>query len=223
VKTKHTNQNVAKIVVRWVTMLLGLVCASFGISFSLKAELGTSALSSCPAVFHAPIGITVGTALFLMCALFLVAQIVIARKDFPPFQLLQLLLIMAFGKLIDLANIVLTNVNVQALPFRISFCALGILLLAFGMFLMLKAQLLMPSPDAMYAMLAKRYGIDYSKIKIIIDCIMVAIATVGTLLINQELVNVGIGTIAAAVLVGAVIKLFSKIKPLNGKLEALTQ
>ena len=210
-------------IIRTLMMLAGLLISAFGVSFSIKAELGTSPIACCPAVYSTPLHTTVGTAMWMMCVLFILAQIAIARKDFRPFQLLQIVVVVLFGKLTDVTSRILSGVNTQSVLEQGVFCALGILLLASGVFLLLKANLLMLSPDALLALISKKYGIEYGKAKVVMDVSMVLIAAIGSIILYGKLVHVGIGTLAAALFVGMVIRFLKRLAPLNAWLDRIVE
>lgn len=189
-----------------ILMLMGLFLTAVGVSFSIKAEIGTSPFGCCPVVFSQPLGLSVGMTLWLMCCLFLLAQIVILRRDFHLFQLLQLVVSFLFGYLTDFTSRLMSAFPAATVFLKVGYCALGILFLAIGVFLLLKADLLMLSPDAALAVISKKYGFEYGKLKTMMDCSMVAIAAIGSLLFYHRIVGIGIGTLAAAVLVGTSIR-----------------
>lgn len=203
-------------------MLTGLLISAFGVSFSIKAEIGTSPIACCPAVYSTPLHITVGTAMWMMCVLFILAQMAIAKKDFHPFQLLQIVVVVLFGNLTDATSSLLSGVDAHSLLEQGVFCVFGILLLAFGVFLLLKANLLMLSPDALLALISQKHGIEYGKAKVVMDVSMVLIAAIGSIILYGKLVHVGIGTLAAAMLVGMVIRFLKRVEPLNTWLDKIT-
>lgn len=204
-----------------MVMLIGLLFAAAGVSFSLKAALGTSPIGCCPAVYSQPLHISVGTAMWIMCGFFIIAQIVILRREFQPLQFFQLLVAYLFGYLTDFTSVFLSNLAVNSLWLKIVLCALGILSLAWGVFLLLKADLFMLSPDALLAIISKKYKLEFSRIKVIMDCSMVAVAAIGSLLMYQKLVHVGIGTLASATFVGIIIGRIKKFRALNQVLDKI--
>ena len=74
---------------------------AFGVAFSIKADLGTSPISSVPYVVSLFAPLTVGTATIVMHCVFILLQILILRKDYHPIQLMQLPAAFFFGYLTD--------------------------------------------------------------------------------------------------------------------------
>lgn len=75
---------------RYLLLFLGLSIMAFGVAFSIKAELGTSPISSVPYVVSLFAPLTVGTATILMHCVFILLQILILRRQYHPIQLMQL-------------------------------------------------------------------------------------------------------------------------------------
>lgn len=187
---------------RVTAMLVGLFLAATGVNFTIKAEIGASPLGCCPAVFSKPLNVSVGTVMGAMCIAFVVAQILIFRKKFPPFQILQLGVSVVYGWFTDLSAAMISGLTAGNYVSKALFCAIGIVLLAFGIAVLIRANVLMLSPDAMLVRMSKEFGWDYGRIKIIMDSSMVIIAAIGSLLIYGKLLYIGVGTVAAAVFVG---------------------
>lgn len=66
-------------VVRLALLLAGLAVMSFGVALSIKAELGTSPISSLPYVTAEISGLSVGTTTIIVNSLFVLTQIILLR------------------------------------------------------------------------------------------------------------------------------------------------
>ena len=86
---------------RYLLFLTGLAIMAFGVAFSIKADLGTSPISSVPYVVSLFTPFTVGTATIVMHCVFIFLQILILRKKYHPIQLMQLPVAFFFGYLTD--------------------------------------------------------------------------------------------------------------------------
>lgn len=192
---------------RIAQMLCGLAISAVGVSFSLLAGLGASPVACCPAVYSAPLGMSVGTAMWLMCGLFVLAQIALLRRGFRLFELLQMPVAWLFGLLTDVSSALLSPLACTLWPVRIVYCAAGIALLGVGVWLLRRAGLLMLAPDALMRTVSTLTGARFSTVKVLGDCTMVAVAVIGSLVLTGSLSHVSLGTIAAALLVGRVVGL----------------
>src|SRR5699024_2924881 len=93
------------LLLRVIFLCAGLIIMAFGVAFSIQAALGTSPISSVPYVTAAISGLTVGQTTIIMNFLFVVLQIVILRKKYQWFQLLQFPAAVLFGTMIDVAEV----------------------------------------------------------------------------------------------------------------------
>ena len=96
---------------RCLLLCAGLVIMAFGLAFSIKGDLGTSPISSVPYVTGLISGLSVGTTTIIMNGLFVLLQILILRRRYNWFQLLQFPAAVLFGSMIDVGGMVLTGVS----------------------------------------------------------------------------------------------------------------
>ena len=95
---------------RLALLLAGLAVMAFGVALSIKAELGTSPISSLPYVTAVISGLSVGTTTIIVNSLFVLIQIVLLRRNYEWFQLLQIGIAVVFGMMIDLFGLMLEPV-----------------------------------------------------------------------------------------------------------------
>ena len=94
-------ERMIKLLKQYLLLCAGLAVMAFGVAFSVKADLGTSPISSVPCVVSMFTPFTVGTATIVMHCVFIVLQILILRRRYDPIQLLQLPVAILFGCLTD--------------------------------------------------------------------------------------------------------------------------
>nr|MDE2518515.1 DUF6198 family protein [Methanocorpusculum sp.] len=87
---------------RSLLLCFGLAVMALGVALSIKADLGTSPISSVPYVVSLISAISVGTATILINAVLLLGEVLIMRRQFHAVQFLQLAVVFLFGWLIDL-------------------------------------------------------------------------------------------------------------------------
>lgn len=95
---------------RLALLLAGLAVMAFGVALSIKAGLGTSPISSLPYVTAVISGLSVGTTTIIVNSLFVLIQIVLLRRNYEWFQLLQIGIAVVFGMMIDLFGLMLEPV-----------------------------------------------------------------------------------------------------------------
>lgn len=117
---------------RLLFLCLGLIIMAFGVAFSIKAGLGTSPISSVPYVTSEISGLSVGTTTIIMNFIFVLIQIAILRRQYDWFQVLQFPAAILFGFTIDVAEQVIAPLPCSGYLMAWVYCALGIVLIAFG-------------------------------------------------------------------------------------------
>ena len=117
---------------RILFLCLGLMIMAFGVAFSIKAGLGTSPISSVPYVTSEISGLSVGATTIIMNFLFVLIQIAILRRNYDWFQILQFPAAILFGLTIDLAEWIIAPLPCSGYLMAWGYCALGIVLIAFG-------------------------------------------------------------------------------------------
>ena len=110
----------------WFTA--GVLLNAFGVALITKAALGTSPISSLPYVLSLRFPVTLGQFTFLMNMLFILAQVLLLRKDFRPVQLLQVAVNVVFSLFIDVSMGLLSWMEVGVLPMRLLALAVGLAL-----------------------------------------------------------------------------------------------
>lgn len=196
---------------------IGLFVMSLGIACSIKAELGTSPISSLPYVTGVISGLSTGTTTIIMNVLLVFLQIALLREKFQRFQLLQLPLAFVFGTLIDLSTAILAPVTCGSYLQQWLCCILGILLLALGVSIEVTAELVTNAGEGIVLTISQVSGIKFGNAKILFDLTLVCTSAVLSLLFLRRLDGVREGTLAAAIFAGLIIK---RLNPVMKRLKA---
>lgn len=195
--------------VKTFMLLLGLFIMAFGISLSVKSNLGTMCISSIPYVLSLILPtITVGQFTILFNILLVLLQIIILRKNFKFKQFLQIFLVIPFGYFIDLTLSWIININLNNYFVEWVFCLLGIFILSLGILIEIKSNVLYMPGEGIVLAISEVVNIDFGKLKPICDMTMVLIAVFLSFIFLGELFGVREGTIAAAILVGILIDIY---------------
>ena len=117
---------------RWLFLAAGLTIMSLGVALSIRADLGTSPISSVPYVASLFSPLSVGTASIVMHCVMILIQILLLRRRYDPVQLLQLPVAVIFGWLTDAAMWVTGAIACGAYWQQWLVCVLGILLVGIG-------------------------------------------------------------------------------------------
>lgn len=201
--------NLNEIFVKLVMLMVGLFIMAFGISLSIKSNLGTMCISSIPYVLSlvSPT-ITVGQFTILFNIFLVLLQILIIRKDFKIIQLLQVILVLPFGYFIDLTLSWIINIHLNTYFSEWIFCIMGILVLALGILIEIKSKVLYLPGEGIVLAISQVTDINFAKLKPICDLTMVLIAIILSFLFLGKLCGVREGTIFASIFVGILIDIY---------------
>ena len=201
-----------------VLLLFSLYVMTLGVAVCVRSQLGSSVISTIPyvmstagsTILYIP-SWTIGTYTIVMNAVFVVAQILILRKNFELVQLFQLLIGFFFGLLIDF-NMLLTGwIDYQNLICNSLAQIAGCTILGFGIAMEVKCGSVTMPGEGITIAISRVTEKPFPKVKIKVDISLVVIAIVLSyiLLGSWQWQIVGIGTLFAMVYVGYVVKFFS--------------
>lgn len=197
---------------RYLLLLAGLSIMAFGVAFSIKASLGTSPISSVPYVVSLFAPLTVGTATIVMHCVFVLLQILILRRNYHPIQLMQLPVAVFFGYLTDFGVWAVRGIHCSTYWQQWIVCLIGILLVAAGVSLEVKAGVVVLAGEGVVLAICKVLPkIKFGYMKVGFDVTLVVIACILSFTFTRHLQGVREGTVAAALLVGLIAKQIGKL------------
>ena len=115
-----------------------------------------------------------------------------------------------FGYFIDLSMWLFAAFAPEAYPLRIISLLMGCMIIAFGAYLEVVADVVMLSGDAFVRAIAKVAGKEYGGVRVISDVSMSAVVAVLCLVFLHSLSGVREGTVIAALITGNIVKAFTK-------------
>lgn len=198
---------------RCALLLAGLAVMALGVALSIKAELGTSPISSVPYVSGLISGLSVGTTTIIVNSLFVLAQILMLRSQYDWYQLLQIPVAIVFGLMIDMFSLLMGDIVLSSYIQQWLFCAAGIIFVALGVSMEVTAELITTAGEGLVLAICQVTSFKFGNVKVAVDVTLVILAAAASLLVLGEIAGVREGTAAAAVLVGLLTKQF--VKPLN--------
>ena len=164
---------------RYLLLLAGLSIMAFGVAFSIKASLGTSPISSVPYVVSLFAPLTVGTATIVMHCVFILLQILILRRNYHPIQLMQLPVAVFFGYLTDFGVWAVRGIHCSTYWQQWIVCLIGILLVAAGVSLEVKAGVVVLAGEGVVLAICKVLPkIKFGYMKVGFDVTLVVIACI---------------------------------------------
>ena len=147
---------------------------ALGVGFSIKADLGTSPISSLPYTVSlvAP-AVSVGTATIIMHCVFIFIQLLLLRKDFGISQLLQLPVALIFGWMTDLAVLLLGGVSGGSYIGQWLLCLIGVVLVALGVSAEVLAGVVTLAGEGLVLALCKVLPVKFGGMKVGFDLTLV--------------------------------------------------
>lgn len=204
---------------RQTLLLVSLFFLAFGVALCVRSDMGSSVISSAPYAFFlagqegmAP-GWTLGMYTNILNVLLVGAQIVVLRRRYRPWQLLQLLIGVVFGLLIDISMAMTSFLeSTSEIYYRLLVMLAGSTLMALGVSMEMRcASITMPG-EGLPAALSKVTGKPFANMKILTDILLVAAAVVSSLFFFKMWMwnVVGIGTLFAMLYIGMAVKVISR-------------
>lgn len=196
---------------RYLLLLAGLSVMAFGVAFSIKADLGTSPISSVPYTVSLFSPLTVGTATIVMHCVFILLQILILRKNYHLIQLMQLPVAFLFGYLTDFGVWAVQRIGYHGYWQQWLLCLAGILLVAVGVSLEVKAGVVVLAGEGVVLAICQVLPVKFGYMKVGFDVTLVVTACVLSMVFTGQIQGVREGTVAAAVMVGLIARQIGKI------------
>ena len=195
---------------RYVIFLIGLFVNSLGVSLITKASLGTSPISSIPYVLSLSFPFTLGNFTIFFSVFLILLQFLILRKNFKLEHILQIPVSVVFGYFIDLTMILFSWVNPQSYIMKIVYLLIGCLILGFGVYLEVLADVVMLPGESFVRAIVLTWKTNFGTTKICFDVSMAVIAAVLSFVFKGQLNGVREGTVIAALLVGFIARVLGK-------------
>ncbi|WP_068773402.1 YitT family protein [Paenibacillus sp. FJAT-26967] len=195
---------------RWAMYLIGIYILTFGVSLAIRAGIGISPQSSLTrvmTVIHPEL--SQGTYNFILELIMLLLTYLVLPKDFKLKNFASLIPALALAFFLDF-NLQLTSfIQLDVYFAKLMLLVFGDAALAFGLFLMIQANLVLMPIDMFVNTVFKRTGKKWGNIKTIFDCSLLLLAACIGLFFLHKIMFIREGTILNAILVGQYIKLYS--------------
>lgn len=195
---------------RYLVFLLGLYVNALGISFIIKAGLGSSPISSVPYTVSLGTPLTLGTLTFVLNMALIVGQILMLKKDFKKEQWLQLPVSVVFSVFIDLSMWMLACIQPETYVWKIGALLAGCVILGLGVSLEVVANVVMLGGEAFVHAISRITKKEFGWVKIGFDCTLMLSACAISLAMFGSIEGVREGTVMAALLVGFFARVFNR-------------
>lgn len=194
---------------RWATYIIGIYILTMGISLAIRAGIGISPQSSLTrtmTLVYKPL--SQGTYNFMLELFMLFLTFLVMRKDFKLKNFASLIPAFVLATCLDFNLMLTRSIVLEDYLLKFALLAFADALLAFGLFLMIRANLVLMPIDMFVNAVFERTRWRWGDIKTTFDCTLLVIsATIGFIFLGKpEFIREG--TFMNAILVGQYIKLY---------------
>ena len=190
----------------------GLLFMAFGVAFSVNSGLGVSPVNSLPYVVSLVLGVDMGSCVIGVFCCYVLAQIVIYRRDFKWVNLTQILFSTLFGYFVDFAKAVVGDFSLPTYPGQLIMLAVSMIFVALGVCLYMDAGLVNMPMEGMTSAIAERIvKKPFHDVKVAVDCLAVGAAILLSFVGLGGLEGIREGTLLCALLVGKMMKPMQKV------------
>lgn len=201
-------QSTGSLKVRWIMYLLGIYILTVGVSLAIRAGIGISPQSSLTRTMTLVFPpLSQGTYNFILELIMLFLTYLVLPKDFRLTNFASLIPAFALAVFLDF-NLKMTSfIALDVYYQKVLLLVFGDAALAFGLFLMIRANLVLMPIDIVNTVF-KRTGRKWGNIKTAFDCTLLVVAACIGLIFLHQIMFIREGTILNAILVGQYVKLY---------------
>ena len=197
-------------ILRFTYYLLGMVVLSFGITLNTKTDLGVSPIISISYSVSEIWELNFGNMTFVLYSLLVVLQFLVRGKKAKLYDLLQLPVSLLVSQLLNVFDYLL-NFQLDNFWLKLLLLIVAILLTGLGIVMTVNMRLVPNPGDGIVQAISDRTGLALGLTKNCVDvsCILISVSL--GLLIQGQLIGIGIGTLFAMVGVGRSVALFQHL------------
>lgn len=197
---------------------LGIYILTFGVSLAIRAGIGISPQSSLTRTMTLVYPeLTQGTYNFILELIMLALTFLVLPKDFKLVNFASLIPAFVLAVFLDLNLMATEFIKLEDYSAKVALLVFADAALAYGVFLMIRANLVLMPVDMFVNTLFKRTGLKWGNIKTGFDCTLLATSALVGLAYLGEVKFIREGTIINAILVGQYIRLYFFI---HGRMQA---
>lgn len=204
-----------KKMIRVFIYIIGLFIITIGINLSIVSKLGISPVSSFTLPISQTLSISLGTITTITYIIFVIIQYCLLRDKFKMKSILQIPFSIVFGIFVDITGIWLESIQLTTYFSQFVILILSILICAIGATMYIAMDIVSNAPEGLQLSICEKFGLQFSTVKIISDCVFVLIGFTIALMFLDGNTTIREGTILSALLTGKIIGfLANKFSPI---------
>lgn len=198
---------------RYLIFTVGLYFLSMGIVLIVRSALGTTPISSINYVLSLNTPLSLGSCTFIVNMLMILGQFWLIRENITRRDVIEIMLQVPFSFLfsvfIDFNMALTTSLHPANYVEMISYVLIGCVIQSLGVVLEIKPRVAMMSAEAFVNYAARRYNVEFGKLKVRFDICLVLGAIALSLFYTHSIQGVREGTILAACITGYIVSFFN--------------
>lgn len=164
------------------------VITSIGISFTIKANIGTGSINALSSSLEFVTGIKVGTVLTIINGLCVLIQLFIQKRDFHWRQWLQIVTAIILGEVVNFMFYnVMSGWQVENYILRVLFFVTGVTISCFGIGMIVRLNLVVFPVEAAAGAIASVTKFNFRQIRQLIDATAITLALLTAFLFSTPL------------------------------------
>ncbi len=199
-----------KKLLRFIVYLAGLAVLSLGVVLNTKTGLGVSAINSIPYAAAELTGLSLGMTTAILYMICVGIESIMMGKNWNVKILLQVPFSILFGIYVNVFNEWITY-QAEGIVLKILLLAVAIVLTGLGAFLSVSMDIVPNAPDGLAQMMGEKLKKGFGFGKCVLDIVCVVLTCILCLAVRGELIGIGIGTVASALLIGQVIRVCGNV------------
>jgi len=201
--------------------IFGLFISGVGVAITKKGNLGVSPVSSVANIMSIYIPkLSLGNWLIIWNCVLILGQVIILRKNFKLFQLLQIPLSFLFGYFTDFGTWLMHYVAADAYIVKTICVIAGTIVLGFGIAITVSENIIMNSGEAFVKAISDTWKKEFGTVKVIFDISCVVLSIILSLIFFKgQILGTREGTLIAAIFTGICAKFFMKHIKIKNKTE----
>ncbi len=207
-KKTETVRQIALWAGRIFILTAGVTIMSFGGVFCVKSQIGMAPATVVPYTLSQVFPLSFGTFTSLMNIVLVIVQMLILRRNFKPWQLLQFLVAILFGLTVDFGTYCLRWLSVSTYPAKWACTLIGAVLIAAGISLEVLSASVPAPADSTVQTISAALKKPFGTVKTGYDCVLVLLALIISLAGLGRVVGIREGSLFLALFTGSLVRFF---------------
>lgn len=200
--------SILKQLYRILLYFVGLFIIALGINLAILSDLGVSPVSAFTVPLSQAVNIDLGTVTAVCYAGFVLIELAVLQRRFQLKNLLQIPFSIVFGFFINLIGKFLDPIILPDYGVHFLVMLLSIVICAIGAAIYITMNIVPNAPEGLILAFCERFEKEYGSLKILTDCIFVALGILVSLVCLGGISAIREGTVISALVTGKLTGIF---------------